>query len=73
MEQNLSSQMVRLCSQWLLEIRFPCRDSENSSDSGSKRNRFNDFQVYECILYTFFQVWTRWCLRGLAFVAPSRV
>ena len=32
MEENSSSQMGRFCSQWLLEIRFPCRDSENSSD-----------------------------------------
>ena len=32
MEENSSSQMGRFCSQWLLEIRFPCRDSEDSSD-----------------------------------------
>ena len=37
MEQNSSSQMGRFCSQWLLEIRFSCRDSENSSDSGIQR------------------------------------
>ena len=32
MEENSSSQMGRFRSQWLLEIRFPCRDSEDSSD-----------------------------------------
>ena len=32
MEENSSSQMGRFCSQWLLEIRFPYRHSENSSD-----------------------------------------
>ena len=32
MEENSSSQMGRFCSQWLPENRFPCRDSENSSD-----------------------------------------
>ena len=36
MEENSSSQMGRFRSQWLLEIRFPCRDSEDSSDYSIK-------------------------------------
>ena len=45
MEQNSSSQMGRFCSQWLLEIRFPCRDSENSSDYGSKNILKNSLEI----------------------------
>ena len=33
MEENSSRQMGLFFRQWLLEIRFPCHDSENSSQN----------------------------------------
>ena len=50
--KNSSSQMGRFCSQWLLEIRFPCRDSENSSDY-SIDSRFWSLRGYIPDIATF--------------------
>ena len=72
MKENSSSQMGRFCSQWLLEIRFPCRDSEDSSDYSSHfRLLFTPTILYMTHgTFYFCIIWNLIC-NGVVFIVIS--